>query len=743
MNSNLRKYLFLFIIVLFCTNLSAQLFSPLTYSPLVKPIEVDGDKCSVQFFVSTSGNDNWSGRKAEASGHEGPFATFERAHNEIRNIKSKGKLPKGGIAVNFRVGVYSLAKSLELGTEDSGTENAPIVYRAWKDETVRLLGGRKLSAKDFSLVKDPAKLARIDSAAKGKIVQLNAKALGLVHINQFPDVFSDGGEIFELFFNGKRMPLSRWPDEGTTTMQEVLVNGDKTTSGVFIYRGNRPDRWDPSTGLWLKGQWRVGWEDPAIKVASIDKQTKHITFFGKIPAGIGNKYTRPKGNGKEPWVAMNLLEEITRPGEWCIDFASGIVYFWPPDNLSSADILITQLNKPIISAQELSNTAFIGLTFEGSLGDGIVMAKAKRNLIAGCTFHNLGGRGVVLDGEGCGIQSCDMFRLGRGCIVISGGNREKLEESGNYVLNNHLHDYAVLKAQYSAAIDLYSDNKNAPAVGILVSHNLIHHGPRDAILFAGSKNVFEYNDIHSCGYASADVGAFYSWLDWTIRGVVIRYNYIHQTIGGVNPDDGSSGTFVSGNIFSGDRTGVWIASGPDHSIRNNIFIKSEGPVFGIDDRGKGRGYATNKRLLDGVESIKPTIAPWSEEFPEMSTLLQSHPELPLRTKFIGNVVWIKKGDPISLKLNKEIAKDTSILRVEDNFVTDQDPGFVDAAHGNYLLKSNSAVFKNIPSFPKIPFKKIGLYLDKYRKKLPTEQEAGRLPEQNPWKQADNYKNFGT
>ena len=138
----------------------------------------------------------------------------------------------------------------------------------------------------------------------------------------------------------------------------------------------------------------------------------------------------------------------------------------------------------------------------------MVFSKSNENLVAGCTFRNLGGRGIVLDGYKSGIQSCDMYGLGRGCIVISGGNKQKLTESGNYVINNHLHDYGALKSQYSAAVDLYSDNKNLDAVGIYVGHNLIHHAPRDGVLFAGQKNVFEYNEIHRCSYATADAVSY-------------------------------------------------------------------------------------------------------------------------------------------------------------------------------------------------------------------------------------------
>ena len=738
------KHFFLTLLLIFTTFVSAKPFDPIHYTPNIKQIDIDADKCPVQLFVAPNGNDTWTGREADAKGTDGPFLTLERARDEVRKLRKAGKIPNGGVAINIRGGVYNLSKSFELTADDSGTEKAPVVYRAWKDEVPRILGGKKLVANDFEKVKDPKILARLDSTAKGKVLQLNAKALGLTHISSFPDMFSDGGGIFELFFNGKRMPISRWPDNNAyTTMKEVITNGDKNIPGTFVYRDDRAARWDLNSGVWLKGFWRVGWENPAIKVASIDKTTKQITFSVGLASGIGSKYKRPQGSGKEEWCAINLLEEITQPGEWCIDFNNGIVYFWPPDDINQADIIVTQLDKPMVVAKGVSNTAFIGLSFDGSLGDGMVFSNSDRNLIAGCTFHNLAGNGVVLDGVNSGIQSCDMYGLGKGCIVISGGNREKLIESGNYVINNHLHDYGVLKSQYSAAIDLYSENKKAPAVGMLISHNLIHHAPRDGVLYAGNKIVFEYNEIHRCGYSTADVGAFYSWLDWTIRGVVMRYNFIHNTVGGVNPDDGASGTFVYANIFAGNRTGVWIASGPDHTVMNNIFVKNEGPVFGVDDRGKSRGYATNKSLLKGVNSINPTLAPWSDEFPEMPTLLDNHPELPQRTKFIGNLIWIKKGNPVKLGMSKESLKDTSLLTNVKNFVTNTDPGFVDAASGNFNLKPTTPVFQKIPGFPKIDVNKMGLYIDKYRKTLPSPADAGRLKEQNPWKEDDSETYFGT
>jgi hypothetical protein len=52
---------------------------------------------------------------------------------------------------------------------------------------------------------------------------------------------------------------------------------------------------------------------------------------------------------------------------------------------------------------------------------------------------------------------------------------------------------------------------------------------------------------------------------------------------------------------------------------------------------------------------------------------------------------------------------------KNNFITKQDPGFIDMKNGNFNLKADSKVFKLIPGFQQIPFDKMGIYKDEYRK----------------------------
>ena len=65
-------------------------------------------------------------------------------------------------------------------------------------------------------------------------------------------------------------------------------------------------------------------------------------------------------------------------------------------------------------------------------------------------------------------------------------------------------------------------------VGMYVAHNEIHGTPHVGIWYSGNNHLFEYNNIYDICRVSNDMGAFYSWNDWTSYGNVIRYNYIHD-----------------------------------------------------------------------------------------------------------------------------------------------------------------------------------------------------------------------
>src|SRR5262245_58631265 len=93
---------------------------------------------AAEFYVAPGGND------ANAGTIEKPFATLAKARDALRAARAKS--PEAA-TVYLREGKYYLAEPLVLGPEDSGTNEAPIVYAAYQNEMPVISGARRLAPK--------------------------------------------------------------------------------------------------------------------------------------------------------------------------------------------------------------------------------------------------------------------------------------------------------------------------------------------------------------------------------------------------------------------------------------------------------------------------------------------------------------------------------------------------------------------------------------------------------------------
>ena len=685
-----------------------------------------GSLRAAEFHVATSGKDTNAGSAAA------PFATLERARAAVRDWR-KGD-GKGGATVWIESGVYPVANTFELGAEDSGTAESPILWRAKKYGAAQFDAGRRIEAKDFHKVTDAALLARMTDEARGQVWALDLARIGIQHAKRSPDFFEDAGGLLDLYCNGARQTLSRWPNETKTTMERVLDRGDSrgaagARGGTFVFRGDRPARWAEAAKadqLWLAGFWRVAWEWETVRVKSLDVAKKTVELSQPVNGGIGSKYAGPEGAGTEPWIALNLLEEIDQPGEWSIDFATQTLFWWPPAPLETAEIAIADFDGPIIRLKGATHLALRGLVIEGGLGNGIEITGGESCAVEGCTLRNLGRSGVVVTGgKRHQVLSCDLHTLGQSGILIGGGDRKTLTPAGHVVDNNHIHDYGLAKKVYAPGIGVGFRDQPAPAVGCRVTHNLIHHAPHAAVLYGGNDHLFEFNEIHDFLIESDDLGGFYSTFDWTSYGNVVRHNFIHHTPHalGVYLDDGDSGDLIEGNVSYRMACGVGIGGGHDNIARNNLAIEC-GSGVRIDARGVSRGYDKNPTLLKILAAMNPTQPPWRDRFPTLAAISETLPPLTIGCVIERNVA-IGAGKPSDLHGN---AKELSVVTQRDNLALPiEDLGFADAAKLEFRMNASAAVLKKVPGFKPIPFEKIGLYVNELRPVLPSHPAGTSKP----------------
>lgn len=673
------------------------------------------------YHVATTGNDAWSGTLAQPNraGTDGPFRTLVRARDAIRELKkTSAGLPVGGITVEIQGGRYELDQPFALEQQDSGTNAAPVVYRAAAGDEVRIVGGRAVG--DWKPVTDPAVLDRLDPAARGQVLCADLRAQGITDLPPLTAprwAQSDPGA--ELFYRDQPMTLSRWPNEGYSYIADLVVqDGWKihgqpgSRVGQFVYDGDRPERWLGEKEVWLHGYWFWDWADQRMRVRSIDTAKKQIELEPKPDHSFGFR----KGRW---YYAFNLLCELDQPGEWYLDREAGLLYFWPPGPIRPGDAVVS-CTSGLATLDGVSQVTLAGLVFEAGRGTAVTIRDGEGCSVLGCTIRNMASGGVqVSGGTGHRVAGCDLYNLGEGGISLTGGDRPTLTRGNHVAENNHIHHCSRWNLLYHPGIQL-------TGVGLRAAHNLLHDLPHVAIGFTGNEHCIEYNEMHNVVFQANDAGAIYTTgatETWTMRGHVIRYNYLHDIDGfegrgcqGVYLDDAFSSIHLYGNLFERVHRAAFIGGGRDNIYEKNLFVDCAIAVH-IDARGLGWMAGSEPGLTKELQSLPIDRPPWSTRYPQLQTVLANEPMAPVGNIVRSNVCVGGRWDGIQNAARK-------YTTIENNLV-DEDPHFVNAAKGNYRLRPDSPAFAL--GFEPIPYEKIGCYRSPERASWPVLHAVHRVP----------------
>ncbi len=653
---------------------------------------------AIDFHVAANGND------ANAGTADAPFATLARAVEAAQAVPAEE-------AVTILVGpnTYWVGATITIAPRPS---DAGLTIRATTSDPTRLEGGIGVDFGAFHPVADETTLARMDAGARGQVLVADLRALpgvGEMVFPRYPDHFEAPPIVPEMFVNDHRMTLARWPNEGWAEVTEVVESGpapwrnhESDKKGVLKFANERLARWANAPAVWLGGYWCFDWAFDTIKVESINLETQEITPAVQHHYGFGG------GNqGGRRFYALNLLEELDSPGEYYLDAQSGALYFWPPEPIDvrfPPFIVLSTLTTPVLHINGASNVTVEGLIVECGAGTGIRVDGGENNRIVGCTVRSMGMEGIVVEGgTKHTVENCEVYETGTAGVSMSGGDRKTLTPSGHEILNNHIHH--ISQRQRTHAYNIHMNG-----VGIHLAHNLLTDSPHQSIGLWGNDHVLEYNEIARSGQESDDCGAFYMGRNPSERGNIIRYNYWHDTGSArghgscaIYFDDGTSGQVVYGNVFykaaGGGFGAVFMHGGHDNIVENNIFIECARP-WGHAPWAD----AMWKEWVDGElwqtrlrQEVDITSELYTTRYPQIAGFFEPEGK-PRVNKAIRNVVY-RCGTDEKYPGNWE---------KQDNWVTEEDPGFIDAANQDFRLKEDATVFEKVPGFERIPVEKIGL-----------------------------------
>lgn len=706
--------------------------------------------------------DAQAGSDANPGTAEKPFASIQRARNAVRKLKQEGKFPADGVTVELN-GRFSFPEGnwFWLDRNDSGlSAAAKVTWRAGAKGAV-VDGAYRLKAEDFAPVADESVRKRLRPEARDKVLVCDLGKFGVKRLKPFSRQFIQW-EGMEFFAYGRDMTIARYPDAGWIEIPKIVDRGVQAkpsedgglqygeSGGTFAYEGDAPARWDVSKGVYMKGFWCHDWASETLRVAKIDTEKREITMEGVHRYGMGNAH---KWNtAKRRYYVYNLLEELDAQGEWFLDHAACKLYFLPVGG-EIRDAYLAVRKTPLIRLYGVENVRLEGIEARYTCGKAVELLNCRNAELLGLDVSYVSTTGVdVKNGTDCLVKRCRISQTGGTGLEISGGDRKRLEPSGNRVTECEIHHSARLSRISGPCL-------RVAGCGNRIDRNYFHDAPYIAVDYSGNDHVFEYNEVECAMMESGDGGGMYTGRDWASQGNIVRYNYLHHfgadgvelrrrqgiapeyeplkqnvMVMGLYLDDCDSGDVIYGNIFEKAGWAMFCGGGRDNKWRNNLCVgctsAAQLDIRGVKRLRNGEGSNNGWDMLQKLKALNWQTPPWSERYPWLVNAMENEPKLPMGTEFAGNVaVGCKKFfhiDPSAEKVLKEklvcrgnaIACGTDKREAERYPQTDPaekarlrivDADGLAAAADNALALQDTPAFKAaFPEFPRIPVEEIGL-----------------------------------
>ena len=511
------------------------------------------------FYVSTKGNDNWSGTLSEPNeaGTDGPFATIQRAQKAVRILKSITFLPKKkaldkryvgsqhpfgtgrDILILIREGIYSPDSTLVFQAEDGGErvetelptgafeyhqlKDYYVTYASYPGEKAEISGGKPISG------------WRRSSGAKWQ-VQLGSE------------------EVNELFANGKRQTLARSPNQGY-----FYTDGQPTDPASFHFRPGDLKEWKELSSNRIT--MTVRWGAIHSSLVRVDEK-KHLAFLKDPDEGLLN--VPPK------YFVENMEALLDTAGEWFFDNRTKLLSYIPDTGIDNPNRALIQLPKiaGLVRAEgtrekPIRNLRLFHLAFSTTTpGDRSTLdfSYAKNcevigNIIENTSqtaiyfgqgsYHNLIDRNTIRNITGCGISVLGVPQPEQWADLVS----------DNRVTRNEISDLR------PAMIGI----RTANALRTTIARNYITNTGSYGITVGSWPNVeetsdgshlVEYNHVSFTNMARDDEGAIAVY--GLSPGSIVRENLIHDVKpAATNENVGlflqnmASGWSITGNILYG------------------------------------------------------------------------------------------------------------------------------------------------------------------------------------------------
>ncbi len=665
---------------------------------------------AAEYFVAPTGNDAWSGtlKEPNAGKTDGPFATLQRARDEIRTLKATGPLG-GPVTVWLRGGVYSVGQTIEFSPADSGIETAPITYAAVAGERPVISGGKTLRG-----------------WAKGE---------GSVWQTTVPEVKDGTWYFHQLFVDGHRRTRARTPNQGYLYSEGILAPFDRekwsdpniVAKRGFIYReGDLQPQLasQPDALICLYHSWTT-----SIHFITQLEEAERIVRLAPPstwPIGYWWEYNTR-------YHLENVPEALDAAGEWYLDRRTGVLSYWPlpGEDMTQAEVIAPVVPQTLLAfrglpaeKQYVEHVRFQGISFQhtdcrlaadmkedqqgATERPAMVEAVGLRHAaFEDCEFAHTGENGLWLD-SGCSddvLRRCHIHDLAGSAIFIGPRAYRDTPETAvqrNIVDNCFVHDgSAIFRGSQGVWIGKASHNQvthneisDFHHIGISVGHSWGY------ALSTAHHNLIAHNHVHHiCNGYFSDGGGIYTL--GISPGTVIRNNVVHDVLPtplmpvggcGIYLDEGSSEILVEQNIVYDVGAAAFTQHyGKGNTVRNNIFAFAGRDPICCSRPEEHLSYTFDHNIVLSDKGQATS---------------DHHSPLRTKTEFSRNLYWDLSGkEPLFSGVT--FAQWQATGRDKDSQIAD--PRFADAAHRDFRLLPESPALTM--GFEPIVTTEVGLYGD--------------------------------
>ncbi|MCH6258553.1 PDZ domain-containing protein [Puniceicoccaceae bacterium K14] len=328
-------------------------------------------------YVSPVGENDNPGTSEE------PISSLAKAKELARS--AAGKEP---VTIHVADGTYYLPETLVFTPEDSGTESAPVFFKAENEGKAIISGGSLLNLK-WKKYRDG--IFKAKTAADLKIDQL--------------------------FIDGERQRMARYPNYDASKKAEAYQG-----FAADAFSKERTANWADPEGGYIHAMHRLRWGGYHFLITGKNEEGE-IAFEG------GWQNNRPGRMHDTFRMVENIFEELDAEGEWYHDSENAVLYFKPTSdmNLKSAKVEVVRLRR-LVEFQGSEENPVTDITLQGFIvrHAARTFMDTKEELLRSDWTIYRGGAYLLAGTENIRILDTHFDQVGGNAIFVSNYNRGTL-----------------------------------------------------------------------------------------------------------------------------------------------------------------------------------------------------------------------------------------------------------------------------------------------------------------------------